>query len=129
MRTSATQCRRRSNAWSAGVSPAGQAASRRLGVETTPIQPARTPARPVLLIAFGVFILAMGVFLALPAAQPLLAKLARSGIAMLQHRGYLRLPSSVYEARLAGYLAGFATVALRRIAVPTNRRAGRILVD
>lgn len=37
---------------------------------------------------------------------------------MLQQRGYLHLPAQIYDARLAGYLAGFAAVALRRIAIP-----------
>ena len=37
---------------------------------------------------------------------------------MLQKRQYLRLPAPVYEARLAGYLAGLQVVALRRIALP-----------
>ncbi len=68
------------------------------------------------LICIGGLLATAGVFLALPVAKPLLTDAARHGIAILQHRGYLRLPS--YEARLAGYLAGFATVALRRIAVP-----------
>jgi len=68
------------------------------------------------LIVLGAGLAVIGVVLALPVAKPLLEHAARQGIAMLQHRGYLHLPS--YEARLAGYLAGFAAVALRRIAVP-----------
>jgi hypothetical protein len=74
------------------------------------------PRRP--LATLGVTLILVGVFLALPPAQPLLTRAAREGIALLQHRGYLHLPPAVYEARLARYLAGFAAVALRRIAVP-----------
>ncbi len=37
--------------WNAGVPPADQAASRRLGAETAPSQPARTPALPIRLLA------------------------------------------------------------------------------
>jgi hypothetical protein len=70
------------------------------------------------LIAVGAAVLSCGVFLALPLARPWLTDLARHGIALLQHRGYLHLPPQTYEARLAGYLAGFAAVALRRIAIP-----------
>lgn len=66
----------------------------------------------------GIAVAALGVFLALPIAKPLLTDIARHGIAMLQERRYLHRPSQIYEARLAGYLAGFAAVALRRIAVP-----------
>ncbi|HKS22705.1 MAG TPA: hypothetical protein VJZ76_07910 [Thermoanaerobaculia bacterium] len=75
-----------------------------------------TPKR--IWIVLGVALAAAGIFLALPIAKPLLTDIAQKGIAMLQHRGYLHRPPQVYEARLAGYLAGFATVALRRIAVP-----------
>lgn len=69
-------------------------------------------------IVAGAVLAAAGIVLALPAAKPMLVQAAREGIAMLQHRGYLHRPPQIYEARLAGYLAGFATVALRRIAVP-----------
>jgi hypothetical protein len=74
------------------------------------------PSRP--LATLGVTVGLVGLFLALPAAQPLLTHAARHGIAILQHRGYLHRPPALYEARLAQYLAGFAAVALRRIAVP-----------
>src|SRR5439155_3535998 len=70
------------------------------------------------LATLGVTVGLVGLFLALPAAQPLLTRAARDGIALLQHRGYLHRPPALYEARLAQYLAGFAAVALRRIAVP-----------
>jgi len=60
----------------------------------------------------------VALFVATPFAQPILARAARSGIAMLQQRHYLRLPSAMYEARLAGYLAGFQAVAIRRLAIP-----------
>src|SRR5437870_4724759 len=66
----------------------------------------------------GIAVAALGIVLALPVARPLLTDIARRGIVMLQERRYLHLPSQIYEARLAGYLAGFAAVALRRIAVP-----------
>jgi len=59
-----------------------------------------------------------GIVLATPFAQPLLTRAARNGIAMLQQRHYLRLPTEIYEARLAHYLAGFQSVAVRRIAIP-----------
>jgi len=74
------------------------------------------PPRP--LATLGVTVAVIGLVIAFPAAQPLLTRAARHGIALLQHRGYLHRPPSLYEARLAGYLAGFAVVALRRIAVP-----------
>ena len=63
-------------------------------------------------------VLVGAIFLAAPIAQPLLVRGARIGIGTLQKRGYLRLPAATYETRLAGYLAGFQAVALRRIAVP-----------
>jgi hypothetical protein len=75
-----------------------------------------TPKR--IWIVAGALLVAAGIFLALPIAKPLLTDIAQKGIAMLQDRGYLHRPPQVYESRLAGYLAGFATVALRRIAVP-----------
>ena len=70
------------------------------------------------LIAIGVGVAVIGLVMALPVAKPMLTDIARHGIAMLQHRGYLHRPPEIYEARLAGYLAAFAAVALRRIAVP-----------
>ncbi|HEV2722718.1 MAG TPA: hypothetical protein VG323_22025, partial [Thermoanaerobaculia bacterium] len=70
------------------------------------------------LICIGGLIAGIGIFLVLPAAKPFLTELARHGIAMLRERGYFHRPADIYEARLAGYLAGFAAVALRRIAVP-----------
>jgi len=70
------------------------------------------------LIIVGAAVAGVGIVLALPIAKPMLIDLARQGIAVLQHRGYLHRPPQIYEARLAGYLAGFAAVALRRIAVP-----------
>jgi len=70
------------------------------------------------LITIGAAVAVVGVVLALPIARPLLEHAARQGVALLQHRGYFHRPSQIYEARLAGYLAGFAAVALRRIAVP-----------
>ena len=71
-----------------------------------------------LCVIAGIAVAALGIVLALPVARPLLTDIARHGIAMLQERRYLHLPSRIYETRLAGYLAGFAAVALRRIAVP-----------
>jgi hypothetical protein len=69
-------------------------------------------------IVIGIALAAAGVFFALPVAKPWLIDVARQGIAMLQRRGYLHRPPQIYEARLAEYLAGFAAVALRRIAIP-----------
>ncbi|HEY6214678.1 MAG TPA: hypothetical protein VIW45_20435, partial [Vicinamibacterales bacterium] len=60
----------------------------------------------------------VALFIATPFAQPLLTRAARSGIAMLQQRNYLRLPGAIYEARLTHYLAGFQAVAIRRLAIP-----------
>jgi hypothetical protein len=71
-----------------------------------------------LCVIVGIAVAVLGIVLALPVARPLLTDVARHGIAMLQERRYLHLPSRIYEARLAGYLAGFAAVALRRFAVP-----------
>ncbi|HLJ73360.1 MAG TPA: hypothetical protein VKU62_02150 [Thermoanaerobaculia bacterium] len=48
----------------------------------------------------------------------LLIAIARKGIGMLQQRHYLRLATSIYESRLAGYVAGLQAVALRRFAIP-----------
>ena len=66
----------------------------------------------------GAGVMLVGIVLALPVARPMLTDLARHGIAMLQQRHYLHRPPQIYEARLAGYLVGFAAVALRRIAIP-----------
>lgn len=82
----------------------------------------------------GAAVMMVGIFLALPVARPFLTDIAKHGIAILQHRGYLHLPAQIYESRLAGYLAGFAAVALRRIAIPGlclamlgfGRRAGAV---
>lgn len=49
---------------------------------------------------------------------PIVVPLAKSGIALLQKRHYLRLSSAVYEARLVGYVAGLNVVGIRRLAIP-----------
>jgi hypothetical protein len=77
-----------------------------------------SPSSRLWMTLAGAIVAIGGIVLALPTARPWLTDLARHGIAMLQHRGYLHLPPQIYEARLAGYLAGFAAVALRRIAIP-----------
>ena len=79
---------------------------------------AYVPRRRIFLALCAGLVLFAGVFVATPLAQPLLLRIARSGIAMLQHRNYLRLASAVYESRLTGYLAGLQAVVLRRIAIP-----------
>lgn len=73
------------------------------------------PRRRVVIAILAAIVLAVAVVLAVPAVA---LPIARRGIAMLQARHYLRLASEVYEARLAGYLAGFQAVAWRRIAIP-----------
>lgn len=98
--------------------------------------------RPHLAVAIiAIIAAAIALFVATPFAQPVLTRIARSGIAMLQHRNYLRLPAAIYEARLAHYLGGLQAVALRRFAIPflciaaaafTRRRAvvaGAIAVE
>ena len=89
-----------------------------LGSAIEQLTPQRRAAMAIAILAVCVLIPAM--ILAAPFAQPLLVRAARAGIATLQKRQYLRLPSAIYEARLAGYLGGFAAVALRRIAIPAG---------
>lgn len=55
---------------------------------------------------------------ALPAGRDLLMRGARSGVARLQEREFLRKPAAYYEERLGHYLSGLRVVALRRVAVP-----------
>ena len=73
------------------------------------------PRRRIVIAVLAAIVLGVAVVLAVPAVA---LPIARRGVAMLQARHYLRLASDVYEARLAGYLAGFQAVAWRRIAVP-----------
>jgi len=74
--------------------------------------------RRIVMAICAAAVLIAGIFLAMPFAQPLLVRAARSGIAMLQQRHYLRLSTDVYESRLMHYIGGFQAVAARRIAVP-----------
>lgn len=55
---------------------------------------------------------------ALPAGREMLMRAARSGVARLQEREFLRKPPSYYEGRFEHYLAGLRVVAVRRVAVP-----------
>src|SRR5207245_6958810 len=76
------------------------------------------PRRRLVIAICAAVVLIAAVFLAMPMAHPFLAQVARTGIAVLQKRNYLRLPAAIYESRLEHYLSGFQAVALRRIAVP-----------
>lgn len=81
---------------------------------------ASRPRRAVaaLLLAAGLAGLLAGAAPSLPAARPLLHKMADRGIAELRVRGHLQHPPEVYAQRLAFYLDAAGATALRRVALP-----------
>lgn len=70
------------------------------------------------LVLTGVLALAGGTLPLLPGGRALIQHQAVNGIEMLRERGHLRQAKSVYEARLATYLAAADVTALRRVAIP-----------
>ncbi len=78
----------------------------------------RRPRTALAFAAAGAILVAAGTAPALKTFEPVLRRAAQHRVAALQASGLLKLPSSVYDERMNGYLTRARWTAIRRVAFP-----------